>query len=108
MKPRVLVMKTGSTLPPVLEHHGDFEWWIADGMGVAVEDLDVCSVHEGEALPPAEAPAGVVVTGSPAMVSAREPWSEAAAAWLVEAGGGRDADLRNLLWPSAPRPRLRR
>jgi GMP synthase (glutamine-hydrolysing) len=82
---KILVMKTGSTLPPILAHHGDFESWIADGMGVAMADLDVCSVHQGDALPPADAPAGVVVTGSPAMVSAREPWSEAAAEWLVAA-----------------------
>jgi GMP synthase (glutamine-hydrolysing) len=85
VKSKILVMKTGSTLPPILEHHGDFESWIAFGMGVAVGDLDVCSVHEGEALPPADAPAGVVVTGSPAMVSAREAWSEVAAEWLVRA-----------------------
>ncbi len=83
--PKVLVMKTGSTLPPILEHHGDYESWIAVGMGVAVDDLDVCSVYEGDVLPAANAPAAVVVTGSPAMVSARERWSEAAASWLVDA-----------------------
>jgi GMP synthase (glutamine-hydrolysing) len=85
MKRKVLVMKTGSTLPPILAYHGDFESWIAKAMGVDVEELEVCSAHEGETPPPASDPAGVVVTGSPAMVSAREPWSEAAAKWLVGA-----------------------
>ena len=81
----MLVLKTGSTLPPILEARGDFELWIARGLGLEVDEVDVCSVHLGDALPDVDAPLGVVVTGSPAMVSAREPWSEAAAAWLVDA-----------------------
>jgi GMP synthase (glutamine-hydrolysing) len=37
------------------------------------------------ALPDAGAVSGIIVTGSPAMVSDREPWSEACAAWLAQA-----------------------
>ena len=81
----MLVVKTGSTLPPILSARGDFERWIAEGMGLRSDEMDVCSVVEGETLPAVDAPRGVVVTGSPAMVSARAPWSEATAAWLVEA-----------------------
>jgi GMP synthase (glutamine-hydrolysing) len=43
------------------------------------------SVFEGETPPAPDGLAGVVVTGSSAMVSEREPWSEAAAAWLADA-----------------------
>ena len=41
--------------------------------------------NAGQALPAQADIAGVVVTGSHSMVSDREPWSEAAAAWLRDA-----------------------
>jgi GMP synthase (glutamine-hydrolysing) len=83
---RILVVKTGSTVPSVRRRRGDFEDWIAAGLGCAISDLCVVPVHEGGTLPedPTEA-AGVVVTGSPALVSEREPWSVRAGAWLAAA-----------------------
>ena len=80
---RVLVLKTGGTLPGIRARRGDYELWIARGMGLAPGDVDVVAVAEGAALPDPAKPAGVVVTGSSAMVSAREPWSEQAGAWLA-------------------------
>ncbi len=82
---RVLVVKTGSTFPRLRERRGDFEDWILDGMGIPRESARVVSVHEDEPLPEPDEPRGVVVTGSPAMVSEREDWSERTAAWLAEA-----------------------
>ena len=81
----VLVVKTGSTLPGIRARRGDFESWIARGMGLAPDELTVLDVTEGAELPDPVAPAGVVVTGSSAMVSAREPWSERTGAWLADA-----------------------
>jgi len=82
---RVLIVKTGSTLPAIRSRRGDFEAWIARGMGLAPAQVDVVAVAEGGALPDPGEPAGVVVTGSSSMVSAREPWSERAGAWLAGA-----------------------
>jgi GMP synthase (glutamine-hydrolysing) len=82
---RILVVKTGTSLDPIRSRRGDYEDWIADGMGVARGDVDVVPVHEGASLPDPERSAGVVVTGSAAMVTSREPWSERTAEWLVEA-----------------------
>lgn len=82
---RVLVVKTGSTLPGIRARRGDFESWITRGMGLAPGEVEIVAVAEGAALPDPAAPAGVVVTGSSAMVSAREPWSERTAAWLADA-----------------------
>jgi GMP synthase (glutamine-hydrolysing) len=79
------VVKTGSTLPAIRARRGDFESWIAGGMGLAPDGVEVVAVAEGAALPDPAATAGVVVTGSSAMVSEREPWSERAAAWLADA-----------------------
>jgi len=78
----ILVLKTGEALPLVKERRGDFERWIAEGLGEG--PVVVVSVHEGETLPEVESIGGVVVTGSPAMVSDRHDWSEAAARWLAE------------------------
>jgi GMP synthase (glutamine-hydrolysing) len=82
---RVVVLKAGSTLAGLRARRGDYEDWIAAGLGVARGRLQLVAVHEGEALPDPEASGAVIVTGSAAMVSAREPWSERAAAWLRDA-----------------------
>ncbi len=81
---RILVVKTGSALDPIRSRRGDYEDWIVDGMGVARGDVDVVPVHEGAPLPDPDRPAGVVVTGSAAMVTSREPWSERTAQWLAD------------------------
>lgn len=82
---RVLIVKTGTTLPALRARRGDYEDWIAAGLGVAREAVDVVRPAADEPLPAPDAPLGIVVTGSSAMVSDREPWSERTAAWLADA-----------------------
>ncbi len=82
MKP-ILIVKTGSTLEAIAVRRGDFEAWFVEGLGPAAGPTRVANVQLGEGLPGPDEVAGVVVTGSPAMVSDREPWSEAAAHWLA-------------------------
>lgn len=83
MKP-FLVIKTGQTYPGIRDRHGCFEDWIAAGLGIGPEHLRIANVAAGEPLPAQpETHCGIVITGSPAMVTDREPWSEALAAWLV-------------------------
>lgn len=85
---RLVILKTGNTLPPILKSFGDFDRWFLNGLS---ENLDRQVVDVTREPLPGEPEQwdGIVVTGSPAMVSDREPWSEATAAWLaraVEAG----------------------
>ena len=82
---RLIVVKTGTTLPGLRERRGDYEDWIVAGLGLPWERVQVVAVHEGVALPDPDGVSGAVVTGSPAMVSQREPWSESAAGWLRDA-----------------------
>jgi GMP synthase (glutamine-hydrolysing) len=82
---QILIVKTGTTLPSVALRRKDYETWIAAGMGVAPADVDVASVFEDEPLPAPDEPAAVVVTGSSAMVTEREAWSERTAHWLRDA-----------------------
>jgi GMP synthase (glutamine-hydrolysing) len=79
---RVLIVKTGTTVSSVVARRGDFEDWIGAGLGVAAEQLDVRRVFLGDALPDARDVNAVVVTGSAAMVTDRDAWSEQTAAWL--------------------------
>ncbi|HEY6942464.1 glutamine amidotransferase [Dokdonella sp.] len=82
---RFLIVQTGTTLPQVRARHGDFPDWFRRGLGLHRRDVDVVRAHAGEALPDPHGYAAAVVTGSPAMVSERLPWSEGAAGWLRDA-----------------------
>jgi GMP synthase (glutamine-hydrolysing) len=82
--PRPLVIvKVGSTFEALRIERGDFEHWIADGLGTEALPLLVIDPRRGDTLPDPAEVSGVVVTGSHAMVSHREPWSETTAAWLA-------------------------
>lgn len=80
----MVILKTGSTYPAIKEQFGDFDEWFLRGLSPGL-DITVLNTEAGE-LPgdPADWD-GIVVTGSPAMVSDREPWSEKAAEWLAQA-----------------------
>ena len=85
----ILIVKTGTTLPEINQARGDFEDWIAARLGWPAADVRVVDVYSSEraheSLPDPQSVAGIVVTGSGAMVSHRESWSEATAQWLAAA-----------------------
>lgn len=81
----ILILKTGSTIPAIRARRGDFELWFSDAMSLAADDWECLDVSKGDDLPEAGRFRGIVITGSPAMVSRRESWSENAACWLKEA-----------------------
>ncbi|MCC5810773.1 MAG: glutamine amidotransferase [Ectothiorhodospiraceae bacterium] len=83
---RLALLKTGSTYPAIRSEHGDFEQWFLRELpaGAAVQVVNVAAGQDPGA--PAHWD-GVLVTGSPTMVTDREPWSERAAAWLARAVG---------------------
>jgi GMP synthase (glutamine-hydrolysing) len=84
MKP-LLIIKTGNRVEKVPPAWGDFEDWIIAGTGLPASHFQIVNVVNGAALPAVNACAGVIVTGSPAMVTDRHPWSEATAGWLRDA-----------------------
>jgi GMP synthase (glutamine-hydrolysing) len=82
--PRVVILKTGSTYPQIKDQFGDFDAWFNRGLSSQLQ-LTVVDVTQ---TPPPGHPSdwqGIVITGSPAMVSDREPWSEQAASWVRQA-----------------------
>src|SRR5712672_751096 len=78
----VLIVKAGTPPPSVVERRGDYEAWIGSAMGLSPSEVEVARVYRDEPLPDASDIAAVVVTGSSAMVTDREPWSERTALWL--------------------------
>ncbi len=84
MRP-LLIVKSGTTLPALAARRGDYEDWIAAGMGLDPARVRVAPVYADAPLPAPASLAGIVVTGSSAMVSHREAWSERTAAWLASA-----------------------
>ena len=83
MRP-VVIVKLGSTMPALAARRGDYEDWIAEGLGEGVETI-TCRVAAGESLPAPAAVRGAVITGSSAFVTDRPEWSERAGVWLLEA-----------------------
>ena len=78
----LLILKVGSTHPHIAAELQDFEHWIQAGLQTPDLPVAVIDPRADQALPAPADIAGVVITGSHSMVSHREPWSEAAAAWL--------------------------
>ncbi len=80
MKP-LLIIKTGSTRSTRLARTGDFDSYILNQLP-GIVDYQVAPVAERLWLPEYDEISGVVITGSQAMVTDREEWSEFTAGWL--------------------------
>ncbi len=80
-----LILATGSAIDSVRRRLGDFPHWFRVAMGLPRDAVHVVDARYARALPEPRDFAGTIVTGSGAMVTDREPWSEAAAAWLGHA-----------------------
>lgn len=84
--PGMLVIKTGSAPDAIRRRFDDFEQWFARAIGPERFGYHTIDVSRAEPLPDSDhldGFAGVVVTGSPAMVSHRHDWSETTAGWLA-------------------------
>lgn len=84
-----LILQTGRPITS-MRRYGSFAHWIRVAAGLRDDDVVVIDVADpdgsgGEPLPTREGFAGVIVTGSGAMVTDLLPWSEASAAWLRDA-----------------------
>ncbi|WP_149195386.1 glutamine amidotransferase [Luteimonas suaedae] len=82
--PPLLIIDTGQPVAP-LRRHGDFAHWIRVAAGLRRHEATALNVEAGDALPAPAGFAGVIVSGSAAMVTERLDWSERAAAWLRDA-----------------------
>ena len=79
-----LILETGQPVPS-MRRHGGFPHWIRVAAGLGPGTARVVNVEAGDPLPDAGHFAGVLVTGSAAMVTDRHDWSERSADWLRDA-----------------------
>ena len=79
---QIALIKTGCTVEQIKPHRGDFENWFAEGMGVS--NLLQVDVFRHQPFPDTKNLSGIVITGSPAMVSDRQDWSVRTAEWLAK------------------------
>ncbi len=84
MRAPFLILQTGRPVAS-MRRYGSFAHWIRVAAGLGGDDVVVVDVQDGEPLPSLEGFAGVIVTGSGAMVTERLAWSEASGAWLRDA-----------------------
>lgn len=79
-----LILETGQPVAS-MRRHGGFPHWIRVAAGLGGGEVAVVDVERGGEIPDRDGFAGVVVTGSGAMVTDRLAWSERTAAWLADA-----------------------
>lgn len=79
---KLLLIQTGEAPASLTAQFGGFASWFQSAMRIEATQMQVARVDEGAPLPRPEAIAGAVVTGSAAMVTERDDWSERTAEWI--------------------------
>lgn len=81
----VLIIHTGDPDAAGLARFGSYADQLRRAAGLEPQAVRIVPVHEGASLPPWDECAAALITGSPAMVTDRAPWSERTAQWLGQA-----------------------
>ncbi len=78
------IIKAGNTYPRLARTQGDFQDWVAAGLGRHGTGAKVVDPRRAGPLPDPADCAGVVMTGSHTMVTDWAPWMARLADWLAE------------------------
>ncbi|AUA57605.1 GMP synthase [glutamine-hydrolyzing] [Achromobacter spanius] len=81
----VLILHTGDPEDMLKSQFGGYAEQLKEAAGLAADAVEIVSVHEGQRPQPPAHYRAALITGSPAMVTDKEPWSEDTAAWLRDA-----------------------
>jgi GMP synthase (glutamine-hydrolysing) len=79
----LLILKVGDALPHLRASQGDFEDWIAQGLSPLHLPTRILDPRQGAALPHPDSLAGVIITGSHAMVTDPVAWIARGQPWLL-------------------------
>jgi GMP synthase (glutamine-hydrolysing) len=87
MTKALYIVKVGKTFAQTYKAQGDFEDWIASGLRQADSGLPIVMIDllQKDPLPSPALCAGLVITGSHAMVTEQADWSLKLEAWLRDA-----------------------
>ncbi len=81
----VLILHTGDPEDALKSQFGGYAELLKKASGLTEDAVHTVAVHNGETPESPEHYRAALITGSPAMVTDREPWSEHTAQWLREA-----------------------
>ena len=82
---KLLIIKTGSTLPSIKAESGDFEDWISKGLGRLKNEIKVIDAVL-EPLPHPDQIKGIVISGSHEYVNDNMDWSLRLEDWYQRGG----------------------
>lgn len=81
----VLIIHTGDPDDSLRTEHGSYAEMMQRSAGLSHDDVHIVKVYENEPLRKPSAYRAALITGSPAMVTDKESWSEQTAIWLRQA-----------------------
>lgn len=81
----VLIIHTGDPDNVLRGLHGDYAEMLRHAAGLLPAEVRAVKVYHDEPLPPPACVRAALITGSPAMVTDRQPWSERTAEWIRQA-----------------------
>ncbi|MBD3108799.1 glutamine amidotransferase [Bacillus sp. AGMB 02131] len=83
---KLLIIQTGETFPAIKKQFGDFDEMVRIGANLQADEVIVAQVYKKgiEALPELESIGAIIITGSHAMITDKEEWSEQLKNWLQQ------------------------
>ena len=81
-KKQILIVKTGTTNPPVVEKYGDYDDWFKATLSDFPIEWHIVAPYRNDSLPNSVPFDGVLITGSPSSTWENEPWMQRIVMWL--------------------------
>jgi len=78
----IAIIQTGIPIPSVMENYGDFDSMFIKHMQIDGTKCQTFKVYQELIFPEFKNLAGIIITGSPSMVTEKLKWSEATIDWL--------------------------
>ena len=82
MSKYIAIIQTGVPIPTVMEKHGDFDTMFIKHMQIDGLKCQTFKVFQSLKFPDTKNLAGIIISGSPSMVTEKLDWSEATIQWL--------------------------
>ncbi len=84
MKKYIAILQTGQSIRQAREKYGDFDELFIRGLGVDKSQTKTIHVYDNLAFPNPEELAGIIITGSPAMVTEGHEWCIKTQNWIKQ------------------------
>ena len=84
-RPRILLVKTGTTDPAIVATHGDYDTWFRAALEPLGVELIIIEAFKGASLPSPANFDGILLSGSPLSVRDEAPWMAALGIWTKDA-----------------------